>query len=216
MGWPYTYGFGAEIAWGAYGGFAFGFAAGSVWGAWGHPWWGPLGWGWHHGWRYNQVSMNHVNIYNHWGREIAMANHSYNSNEFRNGHWSQPAGRIFNPYSGRKTPGERGWESNTRRVQPQLRSGVPSAGRNNVFGGSNGQVYRYNDSKNWERSTPGGWQPATRSPGFQNQMRELNRERSSREIGHQMFNNSRSFGGFRGGGGGGRGGGGGGRGGGRR
>jgi hypothetical protein len=36
------YGFGAEIGWSAYGGFAFGFAAGAVWGAWGHPWWGPL------------------------------------------------------------------------------------------------------------------------------------------------------------------------------
>jgi hypothetical protein len=149
------------------------------------------------------VSMNHVNIYNHWGREVAFANHSYNPNEFRDGHWSQPAGRIFNPYSGRRIAGERSWDTNVRRVQPQPQAGLPPAAKNNVFGGSNGQVYRYNESKTWETNTPSGWQPAERSPGFQSQSQELNRERSSRDIGHQMFNNSRSFGGFRGGGGGG-------------
>jgi hypothetical protein len=198
IGWPYTYGFGAEMAWGPYGGFAFGFAAGAVWGAWGQPWWGPLGWGWHHGWRYSQVSMNHVNIYNHWGREVAFANHPYNGNEFRNGRWSQPAGRIFNPYSGRRILGERNWDTNVRRVPPQ--SGLAPAAKNNVFGGRNGQVYRYNQSRTWQQNTSRGWQPAQRSPGFQSQSRALNQERTSRDIGHQMFNNSRSFGGFRGGG----------------
>ena len=149
------------------------------------------------------MSMNHVNIYNHWGREVALANHSYSPNEYRDGHWSQPAGRIFNPYSGRRGIGERSWESNVRREQPGARTGQPTVGRNNVYGGRNGQVYRYNESRTWERNTPSGWKPAEQSPGFRTQSRTLNRERSSRDLGHQMFNNSRSVGGFRGGGGGG-------------
>lgn len=198
IGWPYTYGFGAEVSWGVYTGFAFGFAAGAVWGAWGHPWWGPLGWGWHHGWRYTNVSMNHVNVYNHWGREVAFVNHPYSRNEFRDGRWSQTGGRIFNPNSGRRVVGERSWDANARRVVPRARGISPE--KNNVFGGRNGQVYRYNGTRTWQRNTPSGWQPAQRSSGFQSQRQELNRERTSRDFGHQIFNSHRSSGVFRGGG----------------
>jgi len=199
IGWPYTYGFGAGFEWDAFTGFAFGFAAGAIWGTWWNPWWGPLGWGWRHGRRYTHVSNNHVNIYHHWGRNVASINRIYNGNEFRNGRWSQTGGRTFNPYSGRQKVGERSWDVNSRRVsprpQPQTRS-TPAV-RNNVFAGRDGQVYRYNQSSsNWQRNTPSGWQNTQRDPGFQSQSRQLNQERASRSIGQQRFNNVRSYGGF--------------------
>jgi len=199
IGWPYTYGFGVGFAWTAFTGFSFGFAAGAIWGAWCHPWWGPYGWGWYHGRGYTHVNLNHVNIYNHWGRGVVATNRRYNGNEFRNGRWSQTGGRTFNPYSARRKVGERNFDANSRRVmprpQPQIRSS--SAVRNNVFAGREGQVYRYNpSSNNWQRNTRSGWQNAQRDPAFQSQSRQLNQERASRSIGQQRFNNIRSNGGF--------------------
>ncbi|MCX6349184.1 MAG: carbohydrate-binding family V/XII, partial [Candidatus Aureabacteria bacterium] len=58
---PVTYGFGVSFGFAA--GFAFGFDAGY----WGGPWWGPY-WG-HPGWGGN-VYVNHVNVYNHWNRNV--------------------------------------------------------------------------------------------------------------------------------------------------
>jgi len=200
-GWPYTYGFNAGFTWDPFIGFGFGFGAGAIWGTWWNPWWGPLGWGWGRGWRYNNVNNNHVNIYNHWGRNVAPINHPYNGNEFRNGHWSQTGGRPFNPYSGRQRVGERGWGANARPIQIRPQTGLTPAVRNNVFAGRNGQVYRYNpSSSNWHRYTSGGWQNAQRNPGFQSQTRELNQQWASRNLGQQRFNTIRSFGGFRSGG----------------
>jgi len=58
---PVTYGFGVSFGFAA--GFAFGFDAGY----WGGPWWGPYrGWP---GWGGN-VYVNHVNVYNHWNRNV--------------------------------------------------------------------------------------------------------------------------------------------------
>ena len=77
VGYPCTYGFGAGFAFGFGGGFAFGFAAGAPIGVWYDPWWGPCGWGWHHGYRYTFVSMNSVNIYSHWYGRVTVASHAY-------------------------------------------------------------------------------------------------------------------------------------------
>ena len=201
IGWPYTYGFDAGFAWDVYWGFGFGFGAAAIWGAWWNPWWGPIGWGWHHYHRpYTHTNLNRVNIYQHWGRNVASINHPYNANEYRNGRWTQSGGRTFNPYSGRQRPGVRSWDANAGRVAPRPPTKTPSTTRNNIFGGRNGHVYRYNPSGYWERNTPSGWQNAERAPGFQNQSRELNQERNSRTMGQQMFNNSRSSGSFRSGG----------------
>jgi len=198
IGWPYTYGFDAAFAWDVYWGFGFGFAAAAFWGAWWNPWWGPIGWGWHHRHRpYTHVNLNRVNMYHNWGGRAVTVTQPYRSNQYQNGRWTQTGGRTFNPYSGRQQPGERGWEANARRVAPRHPVSAPSMTRNNVYGGRNGQVYRYAPSGQWQQNTPRGWQNAERAPGFQSQNRELNQERSGRIMGQQMFNNSRSSGSFR-------------------
>ncbi|HXZ26079.1 MAG TPA: hypothetical protein VEI24_07660, partial [Nitrospiria bacterium] len=201
IGWPYTYGFDAAFTWDVFWGFGFGFAAAAFWGAWCNPWWGPIGWGWHYRHRpYTHVNLNRVNMYHNWDRRAVKVTHPYHSNVYRNDRWTQTGGRTFNPYSGRQKAGDRSWNSNIRRMEPRPRTIAPPVTKNNVFGGNNGQVYRYNPSGRWERNTPGGWKNVERTPGFQSQIRELNLERNSRSMGQQMFNNSRSSGSFHSGG----------------
>ncbi|HUJ78892.1 MAG TPA: carbohydrate-binding family V/XII [Nitrospiria bacterium] len=198
IGWPCTYGWNAGFEWDLYGGFAFGFAAAAIWGAWWNPWWGPIGWGWHHRHRpYTHVNLNRVNIYHNWDRRAVTVTHPYRSNEYRNGRWTQAGGTTFNPYSARQRTGDRSWDANARRVAPRPATRAPSTTTNNIYGGRNGHVYRYNPSGYWERNTPSGWQNAERAGGFQSQSRELNQERNGRIMGQQMFNNSRSSGSFR-------------------
>jgi hypothetical protein len=101
VGGPCTYGFGAGFAdnWDV--GFGFGFSDGLWLGTWAHPWWGPYGWGRRHHYDYDHVSLNHVNIYNHWEHGIAHSEHNYGGNEWNGHEWSSHWGTHFNPYSGR-------------------------------------------------------------------------------------------------------------------
>ncbi len=101
VGGPCTYGFGAGFAdsWDV--GFGFGFSDGLWLGTWAYPWWGPYGWGWRHHYHYNHVSLNHVNIYNHWDRGVAHSEHNYGFNAWNGREWTSHWGANFNPYSSR-------------------------------------------------------------------------------------------------------------------
>jgi len=87
-GYPATYGFGAGFGTGA----ALGFGVGMAVGACCHPWWGPVGWGWSHGYGWNgyggyghwgNTNFNNVNVYNHWGNNVVNNNH-WNNNNWNN------------------------------------------------------------------------------------------------------------------------------------
>jgi hypothetical protein len=235
VGGPCTYGFGAGFAdnWDV--GFGFGFGGGLWLGTWAHPWWGPYGWGWHHHYPYNHVSLNHVDIYNHWEHGIAHSEHNYGFNSWNGREWSSHWGTHFNPYSGRGIhPAEplivhsdnRDPHSVVRPGMPDhnLRDGTsarvsaydgnfhshissapaapaaPAAPRTtlapgltynqNLYGGSDGSVYRQSPSAGWQRNTGSTWQTVPR-----NQTPALEQHALSHSMGEQRFNNFRSFGG---------------------
>ena len=133
----------------------------------------------------------------------------------------------YNRWGGKSTsitgPGGR----NVQATQVGNTTLAKGSGSNNVYAGRDGNVYRRDDSGNWQQHQQGGgWQdvgrqdrpnaetrPATRD---QAATRDLNRQAQSRDVGAQRAQQYRSAGGGGFQGGGGMRGGGGGRGGGRR
>ena len=68
-----------------------------------------------------------------------------------------------------------------------------------VYAGHDGNVYRYTDN-GWQQHTNNGWQSTNSS--FSQQQQHLDSQRSSRNLGEQRFQSTRSAGTFRRGGGG--------------
>jgi hypothetical protein len=204
VGGPCTYGFGAGFAdnWGV--GFGFGFSDGGWLGTWEQPWWGPYGWGGRHHYDYNHVSLNHVNIYQHWEHGIAHNEHDYGFNAWNGREWSSQWGTRFNPYSGRSLgqaePSRlNGYDGNFHaRVQTvpvaplaPVRTLEPGLTYNaNLYGSRDGNVYRQNPSGDWQRNTGPTWQPV---PHIQAPV--LDQHALGHSMGEQRFNNFQSFGG---------------------
>jgi hypothetical protein len=215
VGYPWSYGFGAGFCCDAFSGFGFGFAV-SPWfpGCCPRPWWGPFDWAWrHHDGDYNHVGLDHVNIYRHWGNEVAPALSPFEENHWSAQGWSNMR-EPFNPYSARSvTEGGRNWEVNAHpriavnqpahlpemhaTLAPEVHARFPAAtSSNSVFAGHGGEVFRAAPNKNWEALTPKGWQSAGQVPAFRSEAPTLNREQTAREVGSQRFNNWQSSGGF--------------------
>jgi hypothetical protein len=194
IGWPCTYGFGVGFAdsWGI--GFGFGFGAGGWLGTWCHPWWGPFGWGSRHHYDYNHVSLNHIDIYHHWGPGIVHMEHNYGFNAWNGREWSQNWSSHFNPYSSRAVDHTDiarfgAYNGNFHAHVPEAPVAPRAVEQHNVYGGSDGQVYRSNPSGTWERNTGQDWQRAPEAPRA-----DLEQHALGGHMGEQRFNNFRSFG----------------------
>jgi len=195
VGWPCTYGFGVGFAdnWGI--GFGFGFGAGEWLGTWCHPWWGPYEWGWRHHFDYDHVSLNHIDVYHHWGPGIVHIEHNYGFNAWNGREWSHHWSAHFNPYSSRgfdHRGGTRfaGYNGNFHAHVPEAPVAPRAIDSHNLYGGRDGSVYRYNPSGSWERNTGPTWHPAPAA-----QRPELQQHAFGQAMGEQRVNNFRSFGG---------------------
>jgi hypothetical protein len=96
---------------------------------------------------------------------------------------------VGNIYTGQGTAGRGGFIYNTN-----TNAGI-AAGKNNIYAGKDGTVYRYNrDSGNWSSNSGSGWKPVNKpQPKLeaQQQMRNKGAQRT------QNFNSVRSAGGPR-------------------
>lgn len=195
FGWPCTYGFGVGFADNLGIGFGFGFGAGEWLGTWGHPWWGPYGWGWRNQFDYKHVSLNHIDIYHHWGTGVVHSEHNYGANAWNGSEWSHHWSSHFNPYSSRAIDhagvARAGtYDGNSHAHLPQPPGAPRALDGHNIYGGADGSVYRSNPSGSWERNAGHSWQRAPEAPRA-----ELQQHASGRSMGEQRFNNFRSFGG---------------------
>jgi hypothetical protein len=196
VGEPCTYGFGVGFAdnWDV--GFGFGFGAGMWLGTWCHPWWGPFGWGWHHNHHdYNHVSLNHINIYHHWGPGIVHVEHNYGFNAWNGRGWSHNWSTHFNPYSSRSFNGtgaarHGGYDGNFHAHNPEAAVTPRAPDQQDFYGGRDGSVYRHTSSGTWERNTGSSWQRAPDAPRA-----SLEQHAFGNSMGEQRFNNFRSYGG---------------------
>ena len=105
---PCSYGFGAGFACGSDTGFAFGFSEGIFPGARLAPYWGPYDWGWRHHFDYSQISVNHVDLYEHWSGKVV----------------SIPERRGGEEENARLRPETRGGQEENAQPHPQRRGGA--------------------------------------------------------------------------------------------
>lgn len=96
------------------------------------------------------------------------------------------AGATYNASTGQVTAGGRGFAYNTK-----TDTGV-AVGKNNVYAGKDGEIYRYNKSGGFEQHTSDGWSSVSRPADA----RQVRNQQAARANGQQRWDNFRSNGGF--------------------
>ena len=166
-GWPLTYGYGAGLMYSPWGGWGYGFGygwGGGFWGGpwgwgWGpHPWWGP--WGWHggyhnhyHGWGPRGRGGAPGNYYSRWNKGVT--SHATGLAAHDTSMRTKARAAVFNSRTGQVNAGIR----DNARATPQRAEQTPRAARspNNVYADHDGNVYRRQDSGQWQQHTNQNW-----------------------------------------------------------
>ncbi len=204
----YGYGWYPYYGWGAWGGAA----VANVYGVWGNTAYSRTGAAWANPYTGNYGAATRGAYHNTQTGRTTVAGRGTNTNIYTGNTAGYRGAATYNPntgivagggagyagniYSGQGTAGRGGFAYNTN-----TGAGV-AGGKNNVYAGKDGTVYRYNrDSGNWSSNSGSGWQSSTKPDANlqrQQQMRTQGAQRS------QNFGSMRSgsMGGARMGGGG--------------
>jgi hypothetical protein len=187
--------------WGAWGGAAIA----NVYGVWGNTAYSRTGAAWANPYTGNYGAATRGAYQNTQTGRSTIAGRGYNTNIYTGNTYGYRGGATYNPntgivagggagfvgniYTGQGTAGRGGFIYNTN-----TNAGI-AAGKNNIYAGKDGTVYRYNrDSGNWSSNSGSGWQPVNKpQPKLeaQQQMRNKGAQRT------QNFNSVRSAGGPR-------------------
>jgi hypothetical protein len=191
--------------WGAWGGAA----VANVYGVWGNTAYARTGAAWANPYTGNYGAATRGAYYNTQTGRSSVAGRGYNTNIYTGNTAGYRGGATYNPNTGIVAGGGAGYVGNIYSGQgaanrggfiynTNTNAGV-AAGKNNVYAGKDGTVYRYNrDSGNWSSNSGSGWQAVDKpEPKLQNQqeMRSKGAQRT------QNFNSMRSYRGARMGGG---------------
>jgi hypothetical protein len=192
--------------WGAWGGAAIA----NVYGVWGNTAFSRTGAAWANPYTGNYGAASGGAYHNTQTGRSTVAGRGYNTNIYTGNTYGYRGGVTYNPstgivagggagfvgniYTGQGTAGRGGFIYNTN-----TNAGI-AAGKNNIYAGKDGTVYRHNrDSGNWSVNNGNGWKPVEMpEPKLQNQQ-QLRTKGAQRT---QNFNSMRGFGGGRMGGGG--------------
>ena len=194
----YGYGWYPYYGWGAWGGAA----VANVYGVWGNTAYSRTTAAWANPYTGNYGAASRGAYYNQQTGRTTVAGRGTNTNIYTGNTAGYRGGATYNPntgivagggagyagniYSGQGTAGRGGFAYNTN-----TGAGV-AAGKNNVYAGKDGTVYRYNrDSGNWSSNSGSGWQSATKPDA------NLQRQQQMRTQGAQRSSNFNSMGGAR-------------------
>jgi hypothetical protein len=191
---PITWGFGFGLAWTPWwgwsfdAGFGWGWGPGWVWGCLPPPWWGPVGWGWHSGgwnwhdgarvprvvpWRPGGWNAASGGIYRRWGGTVVVSPRPVPAGPPTTRHPVGLYGRAYNSRTGALAAGQQAAVRNVYRT--------PSgSGRNDVYAGADGHVYRRDVRGNWQQVGPHDVRPPERQ-----RVAPLEREHGARTTGDQ-------------------------------
>ena len=187
--------------WGAWGGAA----VANVYGVWGNTAYSRTGAAWANPYTGNYGAATHGAYHNTQTGRSTIAGRGYNTNVYTGNAYGYRGGATYNPNTGVVVGGGAGYVGNIYTGQgaagrggfiynTQTDSGI-AIGKNNVYAGKDGTVYRYNrDSGSWSSNSGNGWKPIDRpEPKLQaqQQMRNKGAQRT------QSFNSMRGFGGAR-------------------
>jgi len=191
--------------WGAWGGAV----AANVYGVWGNTAYSRTGAAWANPYTGNYGAATRGAYYNTQTGRSTVAGRGYNTNIYTGNTAGYRGGVTYNPNTGIVAGGGAGYVGNIYTGQgaanrggfiynTNTNTGI-AAGKNNIYAGKDGTVYRYNrDSGSWSSNSGNGWQSIDKpEPKLQNQ-REMRNKGAQRT---QNFNSTRRFGGARMGGG---------------
>ena len=195
----YGYGWYPYYGWGAWGGAA----VANVYGMWGNTAYSRTGAAWANPYTGNYGAATRGAYHNTQTGRSTVAGRGYNTNVYTGNTAGYRGGATYNPntgivagggaayagniYSGEGTAGRGGFAYNTN-----TGAGV-AAGKNNVYAGKDGTVYKYDrNSGSWSSNSGSGWQSTTKPDA------NLQRQQQARTQGSQRtqnFNSGRSYGG---------------------
>src|SRR5215475_6012631 len=182
--------------WGAWGGAA----AANVYGVWGNTAYSRTGAAWANPYTGNYGAATRGAYYNTQTGRSTVAGRGYNTNVYTGNTYGYRGGATYNPntgivagggagyagniYSGQGTANRGGFVYNTN-----TNAGI-AAGKNHIYAGKDGTVYRYDrDNGNWSSNSGSGWQNVDRpEPKLQNEQRA--RTQGTQRT--QNFNSARS------------------------
>ena len=190
----YGWGWYPYYGWGAWGGAA----AANVYGVWGNTAYSRTGAAWANPYTGNYGAATRGGYYNAQTGRSTVAGRGYNTNiytgntgGYRGAATYNPntgivagggAGYLGNVYTGNAVAGRGGFAYNTN-----TGAGI-AGGKDNIYAGKDGAVYRYNrQGGNWSSNTGSGWQPATKPDT------NLQRQQQMRTQGTQRANNFSSM-----------------------
>ena len=202
----YGYGWYPYYGWGAWGGAA----VANVYGMWGNTAYSRTAAAWANPYTGNYGAASRGSYYNTQTGRSTVAGRGYNTNIYTGNTAGYRGAATYNPntgivagggagyagniYSGQGTAGRGGFAYNTN-----TGAGV-AAGKNNVYAGKDGTVYRYNRSTgDWSSNSGSGWQSTTKPDANLQRQQQMRTQGTQRQ---QNFNSTRgSYGGRMGGGG---------------
>jgi hypothetical protein len=199
----YGYGWYPYYGWGAWGGAA----VANVYGVWGNTAYSRTGAAWANPYTGNYGAATRGSYYNTQTGRSTVAGRGTNTNVYTGNTAGYRGAATYNPntgivagggaayagniYSGQGTAGRGGFAYNTN-----TNAGV-AAGKNNVYAGKDGTVYRYNrDSGSWSSNTGDGWQSTTKPDANLQRQQQMRTQGTQRT---QTFNSTRGYGGRTGG-----------------
>jgi hypothetical protein len=183
--------------WGAWGGAAIA----NVYGVWGNTAYSRTGAAWANPYTGNYGAASRGAYHNSQTGRSTVAGRGYNTNIYTGNTGGYRGGATYNPNTGIVAGGGAGFVGNIYTGQgaagrggfiynTNTNAGI-AAGKNNIYAGKDGTVYRYNrDSGNWSMNSGSGWKVADRpEPKLQNQqqLRDKGAQRT------QNFNSTRGF-----------------------
>lgn len=201
----YGYGWYPYYGWGAWGGAA----VANVYGMWGNTAYSRTAAAWANPYTGNYGAASRGSYYNTQTGRSTVAGRGYNTNIYTGNTAGYRGGATYNPntgivagggagyagniYSGQGTAGRCGFAYNTN-----TGAGV-AGGKNNIYAGKDGTVYRYNrQSGDWSSNSGSGWQSSTKPDANLQRQQQMRTQGGQRT---QNFNSMRgSYGGGMGGG----------------
>ena len=195
----YGYGWYPYYGWGAWGGVA----VSNVYGVWGNTAYSRTAAAWANPYTGNYGAASRGVYHNTQTGRTTVAGRGTNTNIYTGNTAGYRGGATYNPntgivagggagyagniYSGQGTAGRAGFAYNTN-----TNTGV-AAGKNNIYAGKDGTVYRYNrNSGSWSSNSGSGWQSATK-PDANLQHQQQMRTQGAQRAGN--FNSGRGWGG---------------------
>ena len=187
--------------WGAWGGVA----AANIYGMWGNTAYSRTGAAWADPYSGNYGAATRGTYHNAQTGRSTVAGRGYNTNIYTGNSYGYRGGATYNPNTGIVAGGGAGYVGNIYTGQgaagrggfvynTQTNAGI-AAGKNNVYAGKDGTVYRYNrNNGNWSSNSGSGWQSIDK-PGQKLETQQQLRNKGTQRT--QNFNSMRGLGGAR-------------------